>query len=309
MKDILFLVPLYYTSNSVVRTQNYIREATGNFTYDIYFCCTTPSIFEESKLKCESNSFIDQRENVGVGQGMLWHLKHKRKTDLSAYKYIWFFEESCEPIRPDWIEKALAKLNSGWKICGWDWHYEGKKRNDQIPHVFKGDNGNTCIALKNTKATALDSAGNSVEAIWDTPGYRHESIVFHSEDFQNFEFSDPYHSIWMEKGGTYGTSAERFWWDLDQKNIHGYPLPSPNLQWEVIKKYKFVPPAQNDFFWYYRELGMEKKYPNYIPASFFVRKLIAIKSHIKMKKNLFFKRIYKISFKISSKLNMFFGRT
>lgn len=286
MKDILFLIPLYYTSNSVERIQNYIQEATGNFSYDIYFCCTNPDIFEEAKRKCNDHSSIDLRENIGVGQGMCWFLQEKAKLDLNQYKYIWYFEESCEPIRRDWVEKTLQKMNSGWKLCGWDWNSQGKKRKFQIRHEILGAENSKCVAFENTEETGVDIIGKPLKGLWDTPAYRHESIVFHSKDFNNFKFPDPNDSLWVEKGGwrSYGTRAERMWWDLAHKDSHGHYLKSPNLQWEVISKYKFVPPEKNEFFWYYRELNnVEKTSSGYVPPGYPLRKIAALNTYFKLR--------------------------
>lgn len=296
MKDILFLIPLYYTSNSVVRIQNYIQEATGDFSYDIYFCCTNPEIFEDSKLKCGSYSSIDLRENIGVGQGMCWHLQKKTNIDLKQYKYVWYFEESCEPIRRDWVESSLKKLNSGWKLCGWDWNSQGKKREFQKPHEVTSQ-GSRCIAFENTEKTGLDIIGKPLKGIWDTPAYRHESIVFHAKDFSDFNFPDPNDSMWVNTGGwrCYGTRAERMWWDLSQKDTHGYYLQSPNLQWEVISKYNFVPPQENIFFWYFRELNeYEKTSSEYNPPSYFLRKLHALATYFKLRSKHITKKVLNV---------------
>ncbi len=286
MKDVLFLIPLYYTSRTVERVQAYINEATGSFSYDIYFCCTNPDIFEAAKAKCNSHSSIDLRDNIGVGQGMCWYLQEKSKIDLSAYKYIWYFEESCEPVRRDWVEKTLEKMNAGWKLCGWDWNSQGKKRKHQISHEIVGTDLSKCTAYENTEATGLDIIGKPLKGIWDTPAYRHESIVFHSQDFIDFKFPDPNDPLWVEKGGwrSYGTRAERMWWDISKKDLHGCYLPSPNLQWTVISKYKFVPPQRNPFFWYYRELNnFEKTSIEYNPPSYFVRQCLALATYFKLR--------------------------
>jgi hypothetical protein len=292
MKDILFLYPLYYQPNSLKRFQNYLNEAVGDFSVDVFVCCTNQSISNEARTICNQFGFIfANRENIGGGEGGLWYLQKKSGINLNQYKYIWYFEESCEPVSSYWIQVILNYLNNGARLAGWDWHMKGKKRTNQIPHVYES-NRNTCIAFENTKETGLDINSQPLQKIWDTPGYRHETIVFKTEDFCEFDFPDPYDPIWQLKSGwrSYGTRAERMWWSLEDSIIHGFNVPAPNLQWYVISQKNFIPPKENLFFGYFRELShSEKTNPNYIkPASFLLRRGKLLKSWIfERSRNLF----------------------
>ena len=96
MKDILFLIPLYYTPNGVSRFAHYLREERPAHSYDVYMPCSNDVIFEAARARAEHEGFgCALRPNYGGGEGALWWLQKKSGASLHDYRYIWYFEESC----------------------------------------------------------------------------------------------------------------------------------------------------------------------------------------------------------------------
>lgn len=271
MKDILFIIPLYYTPHFIERFRRYLDEADAKYSFDVYLCCSNPSIAEESKKLAEKFGYIFQlRGNFGGGEGALWFLQKQSGIDISQYRYIWYFEESCEPIRKNWIGKIIDDMDAtGARLAGWDWHREGKKRPGQIKHQFVDERGHAVIAYENTISAGLDAEGHSWNKIWDTPGYRDETFVVWAQDFLDFDYPNASDPFWENRNTVrgYGVRAERTWWNMEDKNIHGFKYQSPNIQWYVLNKYHRFPPAQNKYFWYFRELPLTlRKSDAYVPS-------------------------------------------
>jgi hypothetical protein len=286
MKDILFVIPLFYSANSVNRFAQYLNESKTHHTYDVYFCLTNDSIYDEAKANCEKHGFkFRHRENKGGGEGVFFYLQNDNSINLDDYKFFWYFEESCEPISKVWIDKTINYLNSGYKIVGWDWHPNSKKRKNSIAHAFFDVNTTKCIANENTSQTPNDINGVSMDGVWDTPGYRHETITFDMKDFIEFKFPDYKEAIWEQKSGwrSYGTRSERMWWNLDEFDRHGFHLKSPNIQWNILMKYNIFP-KNNTFYWDFRELSIEeKRNSRYSPPTIFIRKAIALSTFVNHK--------------------------
>lgn len=295
MKDILFLIPVYYTPHFIDRFQQYLVESKTSRSYDVYVCCSNHAIAEETKKKAQKYGFIFQeRENFGGGEGALWFLQKKSGIDVSSYRYFWYFEESCEPIRNSWVDKLVGDLDKGACLVGWDWNPTGKRRPGQIKHVFQDGKGNKMTACENTPQSGQDTAGNPFNKIWDTPGYRDETFVIRAADFTEFDYPDASDDFWEKRYGSvrgYGVRAERMWWNINEQNIHGIKYPSPNIQWYILRKYNYVPPAKNVYFWYFRELPIElRKSDSYAPKKIAARYLQNIISIIFNKiRNRFFR--------------------
>lgn len=277
MKDILFIVPLYYTPHFIERFNQYIVESKTQYTYDVYLCCSNPSIAEESRRKAEQYCYIFQsRDNFGGGEGALWYAQKKSGIDFSFYKYVWYYEESCEPVRSGWVDKLIDGLNSGIGIAGWDWHFEARNRPHQIQHKFVDTRGNIMIANENTTKSGIDPQGNSFNMTWDTPGYRDETFVVSARDFIEFQYPDASDIFWQDRNGVrgYGVRAERYWWDTQHTNVHGFKFQSPNIQWFIFDKYKMYPSPFNYYYSYFREIPYELRISStYKPSLIFIRYL------------------------------------
>jgi len=287
MKDILFLVPIYYSPRFVDRFRHYLLESKTSCSYDVYFCCSNAQIAEETEKKAKQYGYIFQeRDNFGGGEGALWFLQKKSGIGLSQYRYIWYYEESCEPIRRDWIDRLVNDMDKGATLVGWDWHLEAKKRHGQIKHEFYDRQGNKIIAHENTKDTGTDAAGNTLEKTWDTPGYRDETFVVSSKDFLEFEYPDASVNFWEKWGGfrSYGVRAERMWWKVEEQNFHGFQYSSPNIQWFVLTKHNHFPSRKNIYYWYFRELPWRiRKNPEYMPPPLCVRVCLCVLERIWLK--------------------------
>ncbi len=275
MKDILFIVPLYYTSHFIERFRQYLIESKTNYSYDVYLCCSNPLITEESKELAKKYGYIfEERGNYGGGEGSLWFLQKKSQINLNSYRYIWYFEESCEPVKKDWVERLVGDMDKGLNLVGWDWHFNGRKRLHQIKHQFKDKNGNIMVAFENTKETGNDPEGNSFEKTWDTACYRDETFIVRAKDFIQFEYPDASDPFWETRNGTrgYGIRAERFWWDMADQKIHYFKYHSPNIQWYILNKYHNFPSPYNIYYSYFREIPMSNRKSNhYIPKPIFLR--------------------------------------
>ncbi len=277
MKDILFIVPLYYTSNFIERFKQYLGESKTKYSYDVYLCCSNPEIFEESRKKAHEYGYIFQeRPNYGGGEGALWFLQKKSGIDISKYRYVWYFEESCEPVRASWVDKFIGDMDKGASIVGWDWHFEGRKRHDQIKHKFTDDKGNIMIAYENTLTSGLDAEGNVFDKTWDIPCYRDETFVVRAKDFIDFDYPDVSDDFWEKRNGIrgYGIRAERFWWDMKDVHVHGFKFPSPSIQWFIFQKYKRFPTPYNKYFSYFWEMPYQlRKSSSYRPAPIILRQI------------------------------------
>lgn len=275
MKDILFLIPLYYTAHGIERFHAYLKESGTRHTSDVFVSCSNPAIAKAASAKAAEYGFMFQeRKNYGGGEGALWHLQQTSGVDLSAYRYTWYFEESCEPIRKGWIERLLCDMENGAALSGWDWIGEGRKRPGAIRRELRDRCGNLAVAYENTDEGGADPYGNSMNKIWDTPGYRDETFVIRSEDFLSFLYPNASHPFWKKFGVRgYGIRAERMWWDMEEQNIHGMEFPSPNVQWHTLKSGRLIP-TKNRNFWYFRELPYETRLnASYAPPPFFFRRV------------------------------------
>jgi len=276
MKDILFLLPIYYTGNFVERFRRYLKESNAKYTYDVYLCCSNSQIASLVRSKAKEYGYIFQeRENMAGGEGALWFLQKKSGIDCAQYKYVCYFEESCEPVSKNWINRLIGDMEKGAPLTGWDWHFEGRKRHgQQVKHVFK-NNGNIMIAYENILPDSVDFAGNAIRGVWDVPGYRDEMFVVSSKDFLDFDYPDASDEFWVKYTGGqrgYGVRAERMWWKIAEQNINNMKYPSPNIQWVVLNKYNFVPSVKNKYYWNFCELPLEdRKNPNYFPAHIIIR--------------------------------------
>lgn len=276
-KDILFIIPLYYTSHFIERFHQYLVESDTNYSYDVYLCCSNHSISQASKTKAKQYGYLFQeRENFGGGEGMLWFIQNKSGIDLTSYKYIWYYEESCEPLRANWIDKLINDIQKGSGIVGWDWHFEARKRPHQIRHSLIDTKGNIMIANENTALTGKDAQGNPFNMTWDTPGYRDETFVVRSEDFIEFKYPDASDPFWQERNGVrgYGVRAERYWWDMKYEKIHKFKFHSPNIQWFIFHKYQIYPSPYNIYFNYFREIPYKLRISDsYKPSTLLVRSI------------------------------------
>jgi hypothetical protein len=277
MKDVLFLIPLYYTDKSVERFAQYLRENRPKYSVDVFMCCSNPDIFPAAAQRCRRYGyFCELRDNCGGGEGALWYLQKKANLDLKNYRYMWYFEESCEPIRYDWLTLVVEAMEKGRPLAGWDWHSEGRKRPGAIRHLIKGENGNEMIAYENTEKSGNDGEGNSLNKIWDTAGYRDENIIVRMADFVEFDYPDASDRFWQERNGVrgYGVRAERMWWDMKDKPTHGFKFHSPNIQWHILNKYGYVASKANEYYDLFRELEMRERRKNdYRPIALPVRTL------------------------------------
>lgn len=279
-KDILFLCPIYYIDHFVDRMDQYLRESKTHRTYDVLFICSKSAIASVAKQKAWSKRYLFQeRGNYGGGEGALWYAQAKSGIDFSSYRYVWYMEESCEPRRTEWIDRLIDDMDNGVPLVGWDWHSEAKRREGQISHIISGKNCNTMIAYENTRDTGVDSDGQPHDGVWDTPCYRDEMFIVSSKDFMEFKYPDATDPFWEQRNGnrTYGVRAERQWWSMADQARHGYPLPSPNIQWTVMQKHSYVPSKKNIYFSYFWELPYKTRLDSsYVPPSFFVRTLLSI---------------------------------
>lgn len=277
MKDILFLVPLFYSANGVRRMARYLHEDGGRgFSFDVVFACSTPSIFPEARAEAESAGFsCAERSNDGGGEGALWWLQKASGIDLRSYRYVWYFEESCEPIRRGWIRRLIHDMDRGIPLTGWWWNGDGRCRPCSIPHTIQVGAGRMTY-YENTADTGLDPSGRPFDGTMDTPGYRDETFVVRSDDFLGFDYPDPRDPFWQKWAGvrTYGVKAERVWWSAEDVERHQIPLPSPNIQWYVLTKYAYVPTHTNAYRSYFRELPLDHRTdPHYRPLPLPLRTL------------------------------------
>jgi len=290
MKDILFLFPLFYASNSVTRFAQYLREEKSPYTFNVYMSCSNSAIFNDAIEKANQEGFLcDLRPNCGGGEGALWWLQKKSNISLSNYRYIWYIEESCEPVRSGWIRRIINDMDNGVPLAGWWWSPEGRKRPHAITHEVVGANGNRMIYYENTQATGLDPEGNPLWKMYDTPCYRDETFVVHTDDFLAFHYPDVTDPFWEKRNGVrgYGIRAERFWWKIEDVAYHGIPFPSPNIQWYVLTKYNYVPSPQNVYRSYFRELPIaRRKDETYWPKPIVKRRMENILINIRKKISL-----------------------
>ena len=285
VKDILFLFPLFYASNGVRRFAQYLREEKAPYRWDVCMPCSNSSIFEAAKENAMREGFVCAlRPNYGGGEGALWWLQKISGAPISDYRYVWYFEESCEPVRSGWMRRLIGDMDAGVPLTGWLWNPTARQRPHAIPHVVIGANGHRMTYFENTEATGLDSDGHPFWRMYDTPSYRDETFVVHSEDFLAFDYPDATDPFWERRNGirTYGIKAERFWWKVEDARYHGIPLPPPNIQWYVLTKYNYVPSPRNAYRSYFRELPMElRKDETYRPKQIWQRRVAHVLSSAK----------------------------
>jgi len=269
MKDILFLFPLFYTPNGVTRFAQYLREEEAPYTYGVYMPCSNSAIFDVAKERADREGFVcTLRPNYGGGEGALWWLQKRSGAPISDYRYVWYFEESCEPIRRGWMRRLIGDMDAGAPLVGWWWNPTARRRSHAIAHVVVGANGHRMTYFENTEATGLDQDGKPFWRMYDTPCYRDETFVVRAEDFLAFDYPDATDAFWESRNGirTYGIKAERCWWRVKDVAYHGIPLAPPNIQWHVLMKYKYVPSPRNVYRSYFRELPVEvRRDENYRP--------------------------------------------
>lgn len=280
MRDILFLFPLYYTANAVDRFAQYLGEERSGYSFDVFMPCSNAVIFDAAKERADKHGFVcDPRPNYGAGAGALWWLQKVSGATIDDYRYIWYFEESCEPVRPGWMLRLIGDMDAGIPVAGWWWRPEGRRRPHAIPHVVTGSNGSKMIYYENTESSGYDEDGKPFCGMYDTPGYRHESFVIRSGDFLKFDFPDPTDPVWEARNGirTYGVKAERFWWRVQDVALHGISLPSPNIQWHLLTKYNYVPSPRSDYHSYFRELPLGlRRSEAYHPRPLVARRVAAV---------------------------------
>ena len=260
MKDVLFLIPLFYSANGVRRFHRYMEEEPRGRTYDAVFACSEPRILADAcAVARAAGSICEERGNHGGGEGALWWLQARSGVDLTDYRYIWYFEESCEPVRRGWMDRLLRDMDGGVPLTGWWWSAEGRRRRHAIPHRITGAHGRTMTYYENTAATGADREARPLDGTWDTPGYRDETFVVRASDFLEFEYPDPRDPFWERWAGvrTYGVRAERVWWSAADVDRHGIPVPPPNIQWYVLRKHGFVPAGADAYRTYFRELPLK----------------------------------------------------
>lgn len=259
MKDVLILVPLYYSANGVRRIAQYLEEESPAYTFDVFVFCSNRDVFSEARELCQQNGFLcELRTNDGAGAGALWWLQNRHGDVLAGYRYVWYFEESCEPVRRGWMRRLISDLESGLPVSGWWWCPEGRRRKGAIAHRIVGLNGNEVVCYENTAETGADDDGHPFDGLFDVPGYRGETFVVRASDFAEFGFPDPAEPFWEGRNGirTYAVKAERFWWRVEDRSRHGYPHPSPNIQWHLLAKYRMFPSPANVHRGWFRELPL-----------------------------------------------------
>jgi len=172
------------------------------------------------------------------------------------------------------MRRLLCDLENGLPVTGWWWVAEGRKRCGAVPHSIRGKNGHRVICYENTGLSGVDADGYPFDGLFDVPGYRGETFVVRSPDFRDFPYPDPREPFWESRNGvrTYAVQAERFWWRPEEVHRHGYPFPSPNIQWHLLDKYRVFPSPRNIHRGYLRELAPENRADeNYRPAPIGVR--------------------------------------
>lgn len=280
MKDILFLIPLFYTPNGVTRFAEYLREERPPYSHDVYMPCSNDSILEAARARAEREGFVCAvRPNYGGGEGALWWLQKKSGARLHEYRYVWYFEESCEPVRPGWTRRLIGDMDAGVPLTGWMWNPIARRRPHAIPHVVAGSGGRRMTYYENTRATGVDADGKPFWKMYDVPCYRDETFVVRAADFLEFDYPDATDPFWEGRNGvrTYGIKAERCWWSVEDVACHGIPLPPPNIQWHVLRKHGFVPPRWSPYLSYFRELPLRlRRDPSYRPRPMPRRRLAAL---------------------------------
>ena len=151
-------------------------------------------------------------------------------------------------------------MDSGIPLTGWKWNAFSKRRRQSTQVIFR-NKMDFMTASINSVNSGIDSNGNSLAGVWDTPGYRHETIVCRKEDFQNFKFDNPAESFYTESNDPryYGIRSERFWWPSHHPFMVDLKANSPNLQWSVLMKHGYVPPLKNHNKNYFREISNKER--------------------------------------------------
>jgi hypothetical protein len=259
LAKLLFLYPLYFNPNSLKRLQKYLECEKTNHSFEIAATCSNDLIFESAQdIANKIGLNLKYRKNYGGGEGIFYWVQHNY--NLQNFDYIWYFEESCEPIKPNWLNHLIAQLDSGIPLTGWNWNAFSKRRSQSTQVIFR-NKIDFMIASINSANSGADSYGNSLEGVWDTPGYRHETLVFRKEDFQNFKFDNPAKDFYLESNDPryYGIRSERLWWPIYHPFTTNFKVNSPNLQWSILMKHGYVPPLINQNKKYFREISKKER--------------------------------------------------
>ena len=260
MANVTILFPLYFRPESLNRLQRFIDLEKTNHNLQVIATCSNDLIFEEScRISLDSGINLYQRTNFGGGEG-IFHWVQKN-IDLAKCDYVWYFEESCLPIRQNWINHYISQMEYGIPITGWKWRSFSKRRKDSTSVLFKKSN-RIMVASINSLKSGVDTYKRPLAGVWDTPGYRHESIVFRNEDFQSFKFDNPESDFYSEFGDPryYGIRSERFWWPESHDFSLKFKAKAPNIQWSILMKYGFIPPIKSSNEKYFRELSVRERY-------------------------------------------------
>lgn len=278
MKDILFLIPLFYSPNGVRRFLQYLHEDGSGYSYDVFLPCSNPRIFAAAKRGADAAGFTCvERENYGGGEGALWWLQKQSGVQISDYRYVWYFEESCEPVRRRWQRRLIGDMDGGIPLTGWWWNSEGRRRPHSIPHVVIGRDGSKMIYNENTTGSGIDQGGRAFLKTYDTPHYRDDTFVVRSSDFLEFDYPNARDPFWEKWSGlrTYGVKAERVWWSEDDMDAHGLLVRPPNIQWYVLGKHDYVPSGTNRYRSYFRDLPWKLKVDDqYTPLPIWLRTIL-----------------------------------
>jgi len=260
-KDFLILCPLYYSVSTVERFYLFLQKEASDLSYDVAFPSSNADLVPLAQKKCETYGYhCHLRENLGGGEGAFWWLQNQSGINLKNYKYLIYFEESCHPIRAGWFSIIKQRLRTE-PIVGWHWFRQGKKRSNVIEVRYS--NGPEYMSAFLNKGHELYE-GESMFFIYDTPCFRHELISFSMDDFIGFRFPSPTEPYWAGKCSKhgvrfYGIRSERMYWDLKDKDKHGIDTSSPNIQWHILMKHKYIPPNHSLLYNYFRELTIDEK--------------------------------------------------
>jgi hypothetical protein len=233
-----------------------------NHSFEIAVTCSNDLIFESAQDTANKIGLnLQYRKNHGGGEGIFYWAQ--KNYNLQNFDYVWYLEESCEPIKPNWLNHLIAQLDSGIPLTGWKWNFVSKRRKQSTQVIFR-NKINFMIASINSVGSGVDSFCNSLNGVWDTPGYRHETLVFRREDFQNFKFDDPAQDFYLKFDDPryYGIRSERFWWPNYHPFAMDFKVNSPNLQWNILMKYGYVPPLRNQNEKYFREISKKERFNN-----------------------------------------------
>ena len=261
MIDVLFVFPLFY---NIANLKNFMRDIDNeihNFRIEVLVLNSNPKILIESiDFQTKTEVQVFDRTNHGGGEGSFHFIQSNLKLNYKNYRYLWYMEESCIPIKKGWVNQIINQLDDGIPLNGWDWHSTGKFRSFSQPVKIKRKNSGM-TAFLNIGNNHFDSHNRSFNYIWDTPAYRHETIVFPMDTFSRFHYPDPRDNYFSSTGNEryYGIRAERLWWSDANYLEHQIPIKSPNLQWQIMLNNLYVPNRKNINFNFFRELSDSEK--------------------------------------------------